>query len=956
MARPIGSTDLASQQEPMSRVASELVVDSPDEAGDLLQQQLAHEFGRLRAGRPRDFAVFGLEHGFDQAMLEVVRKVIRAEAGDRLRREAHSLLWVAHASEMAYRYDGDEYWTSFEADLPRWHYGYRVWLRDTFARFAAEYGGPIPSGAWAAHFSLICWPITNAILPADLQRHIARALFLARDHLAGSFDSVEDLGHAIVRGGWHGSSRFQTFIEQPRLLGHIAFALLGREPEKSLLRADTLRRIADDLKRERSSARWLDGARKKFDRSRVRVVGGSSAPAERGVGISESQARTRRPEIVFFRRNDSWRAFLDLPSLDPVLRDGETRLALLKSQARVPFSGAVIPREGLVRGYQVPIARWPRDGEAMIEFDGLASGLESVLLRAWAFPAGLKLFHVGHDGVARLVAGRVVRPSRTYLVVSTNPIMGLESAARPFVHGGFLYEFALGPAVPDILARLLTQLGFSLLANLDVAPAVVAPLSWTVDSAAEWLTRDAPILSFTPGRDLALLEVGIEGRGTAKKAGLPAGEPAYVQVPALEAGMYRLDVREVPQRGDPLAWSMTWSTRERSDPQRSGTGPIRLWVEPFTQSLEDLWDGRSSLLIEGNRGDALVTLLLAQRLLVAVSASRSVAVQLPITRDSWAAVMSDFRDDTAVARAYDDARVGRVEVDVGRFGRYMVEFERTVQRLRWRFDVRSRIATLVDDGELLPATVEFLSFDSPIQPVALTLRPDRTIDVDPAGGLLRAECGLMSASQLVAPRTRTFKDFVDLRSLARATHVENSVPGISRLLRRRQEWSRASLPGDLLAAHRRRQVEVFLDDLLFRSIAGNQFADRESLPLGEVRRLLPQSASLLSQDINAAFRIIALNPAADGARVRTAIENLYRHAHIHVPDRTWRRVMGERGADAKGWIASFCQQLAIDPMRVVDWGGLELALELVLAWSTPYKVARVLTRDRPRGAITVGVS
>ena len=88
---------------------------------------------------------------------------------------------LVYAAELGYNYDGEEYWQSFENRTPGWSArGDREWIRSCFFRFQKEFLGAIPTGRWADHFSIICWPITHAILPLDLQRQLAQNLYEMR--------------------------------------------------------------------------------------------------------------------------------------------------------------------------------------------------------------------------------------------------------------------------------------------------------------------------------------------------------------------------------------------------------------------------------------------------------------------------------------------------------------------------------------------------------------------------------------------------------------------------------------------------------------------------------------------------------------------------------------------------------------------------------------------------------
>src|SRR5690606_26148673 len=105
------------------------------------------------------------------------------------------------------------------------------------------------------------------------QRQLARILY----DLRHSFDSdllasPEQLGKSIAARSWNASSRFQNLAEDPLLVGQIAAALLIEDESgsRSLLLPLTLRRIAEDLNRERLAREWLRGARRIAHRAQMR--------------------------------------------------------------------------------------------------------------------------------------------------------------------------------------------------------------------------------------------------------------------------------------------------------------------------------------------------------------------------------------------------------------------------------------------------------------------------------------------------------------------------------------------------------------------------------------------------------------------------------------------------------------------------------------------------------------
>src|SRR5580704_8558452 len=160
------------------------------------QDRLENHFSGLREQRsktPGDQPVFALEHGFTDDEISELSALIRSHSGQTGPSDRHWLAWIIYATELGYRYAGDEYWQTFEEETPGWlEYGDRDWIRESFKRFCKTYNGAIPSGSWARHFSIICWPITHAILPEDLQPQLAQILFEVRHSFRPElFDSPE---------------------------------------------------------------------------------------------------------------------------------------------------------------------------------------------------------------------------------------------------------------------------------------------------------------------------------------------------------------------------------------------------------------------------------------------------------------------------------------------------------------------------------------------------------------------------------------------------------------------------------------------------------------------------------------------------------------------------------------------------------------------------------------------
>ena len=219
---------------------------------------------RDRSMHHSDAPVFALEHGLSPQQVEELQSALRAHVARLRPSSQHRLAWVVYATESGYAYSGDEYWQTFEDDTPGWaERGNRNWLRSCFRYFAGAFEGATPAGPWARHFSIIAWPITHAILPKDLQRHLARTLYdiryaVRQEHL----DDPTTLGHLIRGRSRATSSRFQQLTQEAVLIGQISAALLlrGHQEQTSRILPTTLDRIATDLGEEQRAREWLGQA------------------------------------------------------------------------------------------------------------------------------------------------------------------------------------------------------------------------------------------------------------------------------------------------------------------------------------------------------------------------------------------------------------------------------------------------------------------------------------------------------------------------------------------------------------------------------------------------------------------------------------------------------------------------------------------------------------------------
>lgn len=205
------------------------------------QKHLDEHYSAMRAQRGSDSKLrplFGLEHGLTDEQFANLSSSLTAYISKKTSSESHYLVWVAYSSEFGYKYSGHQFWQSFESETTGWsklgeYNKIRNWIREYFTMFHEEYGGAKPSGEWSKHFGIICWPITHAILPKDLQIKLAHKLYEVRHYLNKDIiDSPEMLGKLIASKSWDANSRFRNFVKNEQLLGQISASLLADEETK----------------------------------------------------------------------------------------------------------------------------------------------------------------------------------------------------------------------------------------------------------------------------------------------------------------------------------------------------------------------------------------------------------------------------------------------------------------------------------------------------------------------------------------------------------------------------------------------------------------------------------------------------------------------------------------------------------------------------------------------------
>src|ERR1019366_7799880 len=475
------------------------------------QKRLERHFTRLASARSgSDFPLFALEHGLSEEEFEEIAVLLRERLSLGLRLEPHWLLWVIYATELGYDYDGDEYWHSFEQRTPRWRdRGSRNQLRTWFSRFGTTYHGVKPSGSWADWFSIIAWPITHAILPKYLQWQFARTLYDLRYRLA-SLEALSPnaIGQLLAANAWEASSRFREFLQQEELAGRIVLALLShREVEgESPIFPQTLERLVSDLEQVQSAREWLQETRR-FVADRMkgagRVPGGTRTGSETqdsGAKDDAQAAMRLRPTLVVRRSGAStWSVVVEIPSFAGVARlHPEVRAFLLGTRCKIAGTGDTwMPKGWLFPSAQRRVLKsWPGGGLPLVKFESSNEVLDHLVdSETLLSPGPVWVCRIGADGLAREIAGRIVRPCRKYILLSEEEL----PCDLPWLVACGMDCDGISAAVlsmPDTLSSdnisALRQLGLQVARTVRIWPAGLSGRSWDGEGHSEWLTTEAP--------------------------------------------------------------------------------------------------------------------------------------------------------------------------------------------------------------------------------------------------------------------------------------------------------------------------------------------------------------------------------------------------------------------------------------------------------------------------------
>ena len=816
----------------------------------LLHEQLDEHFLRLQEKRRRvgaSIPIFALEHGLSEPELALLASEVRAAIGKVFYPQDAWLPLVVYSAEMGYEYDGEEYWTTFETRTPGWaEHGDRYYIRRCFRSFQERYGGAKPGGAWAEHFSIICWPITHAVLPTDLQRHLARLIYDYRHALSSSLlEDPTELGRRLAARSWQTSSRFQNFAQNTALLGQVAVALLsGDDDESPYLLDSTLHRIVLDLSKERDSHRWLRDAKstaslvreKGFRRAGAGVLGSRGGPSGDGI-----QIRTD-PGLILRRSPSGWDALLCLPDLTVLSeRLPELHSELGSRRAKIKgVDGPPLARGRLLyTGQQVRLGEWPTSDGPLISLENGSLAANSLLSDQCVMPPGSRwVFRIREDGTAIEVRGKFVRPGRRYVLVSEELLSpGAAEWITPAsitARGAFAQELVLPEVLSPTDLQVVAGLGLSLIAEVKVRPVGFVPAQWDGEGESAWLAGECPIVGISSERPVDHCVVTIDGAPALVP--WPMGErEVFVQFDDLAVGTHEV-VAALVSRESHEAFAEGYLGLTVLSPQvRPTTGSSRegmaIYATPVNPTLAEVWDGRAYLEMRGPR-EAKVSLdvSLCNRHKKSL-AKRTISAALPVSGEQWRRLLAtEIRGASEMQRVYDEAECCVVKASCAGMAYAELCCDREFAPIRWIFgrDSHGPYQKLIDNTESHALEVCYVDFAAPdrVKPVELG---DRLEVRMPKGGLLSATAAGVRAQVILPPSVHDLGDLKTTMARPQLGEVPRTLQNVCRLVSLARVWGGASLPSDPFAEVRRTSVMRAITAHLACLVAGGRWEHIERL-------------------------------------------------------------------------------------------------------------------------------
>lgn len=916
--------------------------------------RLHEHFEVLAASRDADKnPVFALEHCLTSEEVVELRLALKRGLSSQDRVDFF-LPWVVHAVEVGYAYSGDNYWPGFGREFPTWEYRLsRNDIRDYFRRFASKYSGLRPVGYWAEHFNIIAWPISHALLPKDHQKHLARALYDAKFWIRTS--APEHIGSVLARRTYSTSDRFERLLQQERLVGIIASALLFDESAESKLYPPTLERVQQDLERTSQARTWLGDARTQIRKSGLQLTTApqvEKAPAEFKTSPKSFGISVRSTE------SGVWLVEASIPSLRNEARaDEELRTVLEKQPLRVP-GGSRLPRGVLLRqARKERVLSWPES--SLLEPLGAPTMRSEAVVRLLARyvpapPGDLHIFRIDSGGQGVPVRRPVVRPGSEYLFLAhdASELPGTEVEVACQDVSACLLQMP-DVVTPELLEEL-EALGLRIAEKVDVWPIGASMLSWDGEGTVHWTPGSEKVLAVRSRLENRVISIqldAVDGE-TISTVDLAVSDswtvPSFVSLGELLPGQYQVKVKTSAAdlfSSKELGY-LDVEIREGRKPEEADW-PVRIDVDPSEASLQDVLAGRLDVTIRG----ALRTHL-RPRLLLEGAGGQPIgdfqdlpAMAAPIEPDEW---RSWFRDNVLqnpnIEAVLDLAQELKIQWSTGPGSVLEQRHRRALAPLRWSLSQKrgQYSVMLVTDSAYEKVEATELSFLDPA--TARTLKIEEClagVEVDSSGGLYHAKSEAFEATILVPPSTRTLDGIQRLQIESGWT----SAVGRDRAIELRRLWCAPGESPHAIARFAQRSRIRHLTCRLTDKLLKSSWSQEEGDSWGKIAPRAERGSD------RGLFEILA-DPTLRQGQILQAFRRQARRGLATPPGKGRLSGLldraGQIGPEDPAWLAEFALRLASGDYGLEEWAGDNLSKAYRLLENAPrtLRLARMVVLHR----------
>jgi hypothetical protein len=566
----------------------------------------------------------------------------------------------------------------------------------------------------------------------------------------------------------------------------------------------------------------------------------------------------------------TWSAVIDVPSFAVVARlYPELRAFLAATRCRIAGTGDTwFPSGWLLSSARRRVLKsWPGAGVPFVRFEWPNEVLDQLVASETSLPAGpVWLCRVGNDGLAREVAGRIVRPGRKYILLSE---AGL-SADHLFLSSCGLDCDGIYAAVlsmPDTISSEhiagLQKLGLQVARTVRVWPAGLSGRGWDGEGHSEWLTTEVPCFGIVHDHPVDTYGVRLDDDAETSLAAPATGTALFIRLSPLPAGTHTLSIKARRRSqtsavlSSPAAEGVITLEVREPEPWIPGTTShpgLAISVDPPDPSLDMFWEGDVGVSVLGPAGRHIMCAITLATLSGKEVLSEQIGTfELPVTALEWQKKFSQFVNPESRAWAYLEAAAGRFFIKGEELGEYVLRLERNVKPVRWLCRSAHHVTSvrLIDDSGVEDgALCRFFSLRRPAEPVILDIqRVLAGYEVPSPGGLFDARCGELADTMIVSlPQIE--RGFQGLLIEPDLQDIDGDSFPIVRVLELLSLWSEARILGPLVGIRRRRVVERILNRLYSR-LCGRKWGAAEAAYL---------SNSLLEHHLSQLEKLVGGSP------------------------------------------------------------------------------------------------